>query len=143
MNKALFSGRLTRDPELRRTHDGTAVATCSIAIDDGYKDNKKTFFPTLVVWRHQAEYLAKYAHKGDMIEAVARYTERKWTDRDNNKRMSVEFVCEDVKILTSKHHDQHSDTGHSDYAAQDYAGAFPAPGEYHDITDEEGGTLPF
>lgn len=102
MNKAIFSGRLTRDPELRRTNNGTAVCTASIAVDDGWGDRKNTYYPTIVLWRQSAEYLAQYAGKGDLIEVSARYTERSWEDRNGNKRASVEFVADEVHILSKK-----------------------------------------
>ena len=64
MNRAIFTGRLTKDPELRYTNDGRAVCTINIAVDDGWGEKKQTYFPAIVLWRHNAEYIGKFAHKG-------------------------------------------------------------------------------
>lgn len=138
MNKSIFTGRLTRDPELRYTPDGVAVLTIDIAVEDGYKDKKRTGYPTLVLWRQSAEYIAKYTRKGDMIEAVTRYTERKWEDREGKKRKSVEFVVDEVKILQSDHRAQ--DASYQDATS---GHAFPAPPDYAELNDEDAGELPF
>ena len=143
MNRCTFTGRLARDPELRRTPDGTAVMSTAIAIDDGYKDKKRTFYPTIVLWRHNAEFIANYAQKGDLIEVDAKLSERKWTDRDGNKRTSTEFVVEDVKILAKKRDgsDQAADQGgYPEYGDNDYSG-----GGFQEIPEEgeNEGRLPF
>ena len=102
MNRAIFTGRITKDPELRYTPGGRAVCTINIAVDDGWGEKKQTYYPTIVLWRNNAEYIGKYAHKGDLIETVARYTERKWEDREDRKRTSVEFVADEVHILSAR-----------------------------------------
>ena len=102
MNRAIFTGRLTKDPELRYTNDGRAVCTINIAVDDGWGEKKQTYFPDIVLWRHNAEYIGKFAHKGDLIETISRYTERKWEDREGRKRTSVEFVADEVHILSAR-----------------------------------------
>lgn len=138
MNKSLFTGRITRDPELRHTTDGAAVCTIDIAVDDGYKEKKRTFYPTIVLWRNNAEYIGKYAHKGDLIEVSARYTERKWEDKEGRKRTSVEFVADDVKILSSKHHD------HGEDVAQQATSQGFSAGDFRELDDDElSGDLPF
>ena len=146
MNKCMFTGRMTRDPELRRTNSGTSVCEAAIAVDDGWGENKKTFFPTIILWRHNAEYIAKYGHKGDLIEVSARFTERKWTDRDGHNRISVEFVADEVHILSAAKRGGGVDTPAGRYAPQESAqgawGGF-APEDYTDIRDPEEGELPF
>ena len=132
MNKTIFTGRLTKDPELRRTQDGTAVLTADIAVDDGWGDKKKTYFPTLVFWRHNAEYVAKYAHKGDLLEVSAKYTERKWKDDHGQTRVSKEFQVDEVKNLTGRQADNQSHTASQGFAPSDFA-----------ESDEEHGELPF
>lgn len=141
MNSCIFTGRLARDPDLRRTPDGTAVMTTALAVDDGYKDKKRTTYPTIVLWRQNAEFIAKYAQKGDLIEVETRYSERKWVDRDGNKRTSAEFVADDVKILAKKRDssDQAADQGgYPEYGDNDYSG-----GGFEEIPDENEGRLPF
>ena len=156
MNKAIFSGRLTRDPELRRTNNGTAVCTASIAVDDGWGDRKNTYYPTVVLWRQSAEYLAQYAGKGDLIEVSARYTERSWEDRNGNKRTAVEFVADEVHILAKKGSGSGSDGATAGQAPSfwqgkgyQYPGAGEAiqgakDGEFEELGDDpEDGELPF
>lgn len=145
MNRCIFSGRLARDPELRHTPDGTAVMSTALAIDDGYKEKKRTFYPTIVLWRHNAEFVAKYAQKGDLLEVETKLSERKWEDRDGNKRTSTEFVVEDVKILAKKRTssdqtaDQAADQGnYPGYSGNEYNG-----GDWQEIPDEDEGDLPF
>ena len=136
MNKALFTGRLTRDPELKHTTAGTAVLSASIAVDDGWGEKKRTFFPDLVFWRHNAEYIAKYARKGDLLEVSARYAERKYQTRSGENRTAKEFEVDDVKILSSRHSDGQG-------AAQSAHERAFAPEDYTDITDTDVGDLPF
>ena len=156
MNKAIFSGRLTRDPELRRTNNGTAVCTASIAVDDGWGDRKNTYYPTVVLWRQSAEYLVQYAGKGDLIEVSARYTERSWEDRNGNKRTSVEFVADEVHILSKKGAgsgqggatgSQASSCGQGagyQYPGGSQAAQGPSDDQFEDLGDDPGdGELPF
>lgn len=132
MNKTIFTGRLTKEPELRRTGEGTAVLSASIAVDDGWGDKKRTAFPDLVLWSYNAEYIAKYAHKGDLVEVAAKYRERKYTDRDGQNRTAKEFEVDEVHILSSRSKD-----------AQAAPQGFPA-GDFAEVTDAEGDDrLPF
>lgn len=93
----IMEGRLTADPELRQTKNGTAVCTISIAHDKGYGEKKRTVFPTLVFWRHHAEYLCKYARKGTTIFVTAEYDEKKYQKNGESRKVS-EFNVQDVRI---------------------------------------------
>ena len=64
INKVILMGRLTRDPEMRHTNSGTPVTTFSIAIDNGYGDNKRTDFVNCLAWNKTAEFVTKYFTKG-------------------------------------------------------------------------------
>lgn len=147
MNKSFFTGRLTRDPELKHTQSGTAVLSASIAVDDGWGEHKKTFFPDLVFWRNNAEYLSRFARKGDLIEVVARYSERKYRDREGQERTAREFQAEDVKILSSRRSDgQEAAQGSCGAAGThgDYGTNAAAQGGYGtQMDDEDEGELPF
>lgn len=136
MNKVIFSGRLTRTPELKHTTDGTPVLTASIAVDDGWGEKKRSYFPDCVFWRHHAEYVAKYAEKGDLLEVSCKYMERKYTARDGSSRTAKEFEVDEVKILQSRR----SAAQVPQQSAQ-YPFGF-GEGEYTDITGEPG-ELPF
>lgn len=94
-------GRLTADIELRRTNSGKAVASYSLAVKRP-RVADTTDFIELVTWEQGAEYLAKYAHKGDIVGAVGTLQPREWTDKDGNKRKAWEVVTTSVELLSSK-----------------------------------------
>ena len=101
MNSCNFVGRLCAEPELRRTQDGTAVCTFSLAVKRPMvKDT--TDFIDFVSWRQSAEYLAQYGHKGDVVAATGTLQPRSWTDKDGNKRKTFEVVTTGVELLSSK-----------------------------------------
>ena len=101
MNTCAFIGRLTADIELRRTNSGKAVASYSLAVKRP-RVADTTDFIELVTWEQGAEYLAKYAHKGDIVGAVGTLQPREWTDKDGNKRKAWEVVTTSVELLSSK-----------------------------------------
>lgn len=101
MNSCNFVGRLTADPELRRTPEGTAVCSYSLAVKRPMvKDT--TDFIDFVSWRQSAEYLAQYAHKGDIVAATGTLQPRAWTDKDGNKRKAFEVVTTGVELVSAK-----------------------------------------
>ena len=92
LNKIFIMGRLTRDPELRRTQNGTAVAGFALAVDRDYKNadgTKETDFIEVVAWRSSAEFVSKYFAKGRMAVVEGRLQIRDWQDKDGNKRTSL------------------------------------------------------
>ena len=99
-------GRLTRDPELRRTGSGIAVTSFTLAVDRDYADKqtkeKETDFIDVTAWRQTGEYAAKYFTKGRMAVVSGRLQIRKWTDKDGNKRYTAEVVAENVYFGDSK-----------------------------------------
>ena len=105
LNKIFIMGRLTRDPELRRTQSGTAVTSFSLAVDRDFKSQsgeKETDFIDVVAWRSTAEFVAKYFAKGRMAVVEGRLQMRDWTDRDGNKRRSAEVIADNVYFGDSK-----------------------------------------
>lgn len=105
LNNCTFMGRLTRDPELRRTQNSTAVVSFTIAVDRDFKPEngeRETDFIDIVAWRHTAEFVSKYFGKGSMIVVHGRLQIRDWTDKDGNKRRSAEIVADDVYFGESK-----------------------------------------
>ncbi len=104
LNHITIMGRLTRDPELRRTGSGTAVASFTVAVDrDFTQDGKKeTDFIECVAWRSTADFVQKYFNKGDMIVVSGRLQIRSWTDRDGHKRRTAEVVADNVYFGESK-----------------------------------------
>lgn len=105
LNHCTFQGRMTRNPELRRTQSGKAVTSFTLAVDDDYKaadGEKTTAFVDCVAWGTLAETVAKYFAKGQMAIAVGRLTFRDWTDRDGQKRRSTEIVASNVYFCEKK-----------------------------------------
>ena len=147
LNKIFIMGRLTRDPELRRTQSGTAVTSFSLAVDRDYKSQsgeKETDFIDVVAWRSTAEFVAKYFTKGRMAVVEGRLQIREWKDKDGNNRRSAEVVADNIYFGDSKR-----DGAGSDYAAPAYGapmGGYSAPmggsSAFAEI-DEEDGDLPF
>ena len=116
LNKIIIQGRLTRDPELRRTGTGTPVTSFTLAVDRDFGE-KETDFIECVAWKNTAEFVDKYFSKGRMAVVVGRLQIRSWNDKDGNKRKTAEVVAEGVYFGDSK-----NDSAQSDPApAEDYA----------------------
>ncbi len=105
LNRIIIMGRLTRDPELRRTQNSTAVASFTLAVDRDFKgeDGKRaTDFIDIVAWRAVAEFVAKYFIKGRMAIVEGRLQLRDWKDKDGNARRSAEVIADNVYFGDSK-----------------------------------------
>ena len=105
LNHIVLMGRLTRDPELRHTGTGTAVASFALAVDRDFKgQNGETSvdFIDVVAWRNTAEFVSKYFTKGRMAVVSGRLQIRNWTDKEGNKRRSAEVVADNVYFGDSK-----------------------------------------
>lgn len=105
LNHIVLMGRLTRDPEQRRTSNGTAVTSFSIAVErDGKGQNgqKETDFIDIVTWQNTAEYVSKYFSKGRMAVVSGRLQMRQWTDKNGNKRIAAEVVADSVYFGDSR-----------------------------------------
>ena len=132
LNHIVVMGRLTRDPELRRTGCGIAVTSFTVAVDRdfGPKDggDRETDFIDCVAWRSTGEFVSKYFAKGSMAVVSGRLQIRGWTDKDGNKRRSAEIVADNVYFGESKRggDQQHAASYSSAPAAQSY-GSAPAP----------------
>ena len=136
LNKIFLMGRLTRDPELRRTNSGTAVTTFSLAVDRDFKGQngeKETDFIDVVAWRSTAEFVSKYFTKGRMAVVEGRLQIRDWTDKDGGKRRSAEVIADNVYFGDSKRD--------GDAAQPQAAPAYPAAGEFAEIESDD--RLPF
>ena len=124
LNHITIMGRLTRDPELRRTGNGTAVASFTIACDRDMApqgQDKETDFIDCVAWRQTGEFVSKYFTKGRMIVVDGRLQIRKYTDKDGNKRTAAEVVADHCYFGDSK-----SDGNQGGYTAP--AGGYGYPG---------------
>ena len=105
LNHIVLMGRLTRDPELRRTGSGIAVASFTLAVDRDFAAQgaeKETDFVDIVAWRNTAEFVSRYFAKGRMAVVSGRLQIRNWTDKEGNKRRSAEVVADNVYFGDSK-----------------------------------------
>lgn len=105
LNKIILAGRMTKDPELRRTPAGVAVTSFTLAVDRDFKDQngeKATDFIDVVVWRNTAEFVSKYFSKGRVAIVDGRLQIRDWTDKDGGKRRNAEVLAENVYFGDSK-----------------------------------------
>lgn len=141
LNKIFIMGRLTRDPELRRTQNGTAVAGFALAVDRDFKNadgTKETDFIEVVAWRSSAEFVSKYFAKGRMAVVEGRLQILDWQDKDGNKRRNAEVVADNVYFGDSK---KEGDSSGGYKAAGKAVDVEPGEGEFAEIEDEE--DLPF
>ena len=147
LNHITIMGRLTRDPEIRRTGSGTAVASFTLAVDRDFsgKDGgeKETDFIDCTAWRNTAEFVSKYFTKGRMAAVSGRLQIRNWTDKEGNKRRSAEVVAENVYFADSKK--EESSGGNYGGTNGGYnAPAYPAaPAQDYAQIEDDDGQLPF
>ena len=133
LNHITIMGRLTRDPELRRTGSGIAVASFTLAVDRDFSpkdgDERETDFIDCVAWRQTGEFVSKYFTKGRMAVVSGRLQIRNWNDKDGNKRRSAEVVADNVYFGDSKRDDQggSSSYGGNAYGGNSYGGGYGAP----------------
>ena len=146
LNHITLMGRLVRDPELRRTGSGVAVASFRIAVDRDYspKDGgeRKADFIDCVAWRQTGEFISKYFAKGRMIVVDGRLEMRDWTDKEGNKRISAEVIVDNAYFGDSK---RDGDSGNS-YSAPAFGGGYSAPAAPASdfaMLDDDDAQLPF
>ena len=149
LNHITIMGRLTRDPELRRTGSGVAVASFTVAVDRdfGGRDGgeKETDFIDCVAWRQTGEFVSKYFTKGRMAVVSGRLQIRSWTDKDGNKRRTAEVVADNVYFGDSKR-DGDSAGSYSAPAAGSFGGysaPASAPASDFAMLEDDDAQLPF
>ncbi len=150
LNHISIMGRLTRDPELRRTASGTAVASFTVAVERDLKPKegeRETDFIDCVAWRGTGEFVSKYFAKGQMIVVSGRLQIRSWTDNDGNKRRTAEVVADSCYFGESKKAESNEPTQGGGYNPPNeyapYGGGFPAPGSDFAVLDDDDSQLPF
>ena len=149
LNHITIMGRLTRDPELRRTGSGVAVASFTVAVDRDFGKNengeKETDFIDCVAWRQTGEFVSKYFTKGRMAVVSGRLQIRSWTDKDGNKRRTAEVVADNVYFGDSKR-DGDSAGSYSAPAAGSFGGysaPASAPASDFAMLEDDDAQLPF
>lgn len=135
LNKVVIMGRLTKNPELRRTGSGTAVTSFSLACDRDFKSksgDKDTDFIEVVAWKNTAEFVSKYFSKGRIAVVEGRLQIRDWTDKSGNKRVTSEIVADNVYFADSKRDSESAYNAQEDEKKPDFA----------EISEDDG-ELPF
>ena len=128
LNRITIMGRLTRDPELKKTQAGLSVTSFTLAVDRDFKGEdgqKEVDFIDVVAWRQTAEFVCKYLTKGRMAVADGRLQLRDWTDRDGNKRRSAEVVASSVYFADSKRDQGDATQGRGGYRDEPVRGFEP------------------
>ena len=147
LNHITIMGRLTRDPELRRTGSGIAVASFSLAVDRDYSPRdggeRETDFIDCVAWRQTGEFVSKYFTKGRMAVVSGRLQIRSWTDKEGNKRRTAEVVADNVYFGDSRRDGDNG--GYTAPAAPSFGGysAPSAPASDFAMLDDDDAQLPF
>ena len=158
LNHITIMGRLTRDPELRRTGSGIAVASFTVAVDRDFASResgeRETDFIDCVAWRQTGEFVSKYFTKGRMAVVSGRLQIRSWTDKDGNKRRTAEVVADNVYFGESRRNSESgSSYGGNTYGGNSYGSApaptygYPAPAQNpasdFAMLDDDDAQLPF
>ena len=147
LNRIILMGRLTRDPELRHTQTGTAVASFSLAVDRDFRNRdsgeKGVDFIDVVAWRNTAEFVSKYFTKGRMAVVEGRLQIRDWTDREGGKRGSAEVVADNIYFGDSKRDGETGGASFSRPAAPADYGMPPVGGDQFAELADDDGELPF
>ncbi len=108
VNKAILIGNLGRDPEIRYTQSGMAVANFTLATNESWSDKEsgerreRTEWHRIVVFGKMGETCGKYLSKGRQVYVEGRIQTREWEDRDGNKRYTTEIVASDVRFLGNR-----------------------------------------
>lgn len=143
MNNINITGNLTKDIELKSTQSGISVCSFNVAVKRPHTKDTTDFIP-VTAWRQNAEYLGRYAHKGNRVGISGSLTARNYEDRDGNKRTAYEILADSVELLESRSSTQ---TTTSQYARQKPAASKPRTefeqemeDDLIEITDEN---LPF
>lgn len=105
INRTVLTGRLTRDPELKYTQQGTAVLSFTLAVDRQFKNNnneREADFLNCVIWRKSAENFAKFTHKGSLIGVDGRLTTRNYDNKQGQKVYVTEVTVDNFALLDSK-----------------------------------------
>ena len=149
LNHITIMGRLTRDPELRRTGSNIAVASFTVAVDRDFSGRdggeRETDFIDCVAWRNSGEFVSKYFTKGSMIVVSGRLQIRGWTDKDGNKRRTAEVVADNVYFGESRRSEGTPSAGSYTAPAGNFGGyaAPAAPASDFAAFEEDDAQLPF
>lgn len=140
MNKVLLMGRLTKDPEVKKTQSNLSVCSFSIAVDRRFKDsngNKQADFINCVAWRTAADVIGNYFHKGSRILVTGSLQSRSYDDQAGNKRTVIEVLIEEVEFVDPKQTQGQAQT------QEEVRPIPPMPEAIEAQADEDSTNLPF
>lgn len=147
LNHIVLMGRLTRDPELRRTGSGVSVASFSLAVDRDFGKNeageKETDFIDIVAWRSTADFVSRYFAKGRMAVVSGRLQIRSWTDKDGNKHRNAEVIADNVYFGDSKRDGGTTPAGSYGETAYSASAASEVPASDFAMLEDDDSELPF
>lgn len=114
VNNVVLIGRLTRDPELRKTQSGESVVSFNLAVNRKYNKDE-TDFVNCVAWKHSADFMAKYLDKGSLISVEGRIQTRNYEDKTGNRVYVTEVVANSVQSLESRKEREEANTYDNGY----------------------------
>ena len=148
LNKVILMGRLTHDPELRKTASDKSVTSFSLAVDRNYakdKEKRETDFLDCVAWRNTAEFICRNFAKGSLIAVVGRLEVRPWEDKQGQKRRSTEIIVDDVYFTGDRRENADATQGATDSGPSfptDSGNAPSFPESLDDVMNLDGLELP-
>lgn len=148
LNQIVIMGRLTRDPELRRTGSGIAVASFCVAVERDWNNTetgeKDVDFIECVAWRQTGEFVSRYFSKGSMIVVSGRLQIRNWVDKEGNKRKTAEIVADNVYFGESKADREARDANEMSKQVANYGfGSYKPLASEFEMLDDDDAQLPF
>ena len=141
LNEVILMGRLTRDPDVRMTQNGTTAANFALACERDYApqgQDRETDFFDIVAFRNTADFVGQYFAKGQLVAVKGRLQQRDWTDKQGNKRRTTEILA-DRCYFAEKRQDRDA----SDAGFQQMSDSTPVPFAEPDMQMELGDELPF
>lgn len=144
LNRVTIAGRLSKDLELRYTQSGVPVSSFTLAVDGDFKDKqtgeRPVYWVDCIAWRQTAEFMSRYLHeRGRVVIIDGHLQTRAWTDKDGNKRKSVEVVADHIYFGDSKREDS-SNTSQAYNHPSGY-GTTTSEGQFSEMDDSE--DMPF
>lgn len=149
VNKVILIGRLGRDPEVRYTSGGSAVANFSLATDESFKSKngeqqQHTEWHNIVAWNKLAEICGEYLTKGKQVYIEGSIRSRQWEDKSGNKRTNYEIIANTMQMLGSRADSERAASGSgrptASHAPEDRSDSGPEPSPEGEITDDD---IPF
>ena len=141
INKVVLIGRLTAQPELKKTANGVSICSFSIAVQRNYKSADGSYgtdFINVVTWRNTAEFVCKFFMNGQLIGIVGSLQSRNYEDKNGNKRTAIEVIADEAQFVESKRESANTAAEPQTFTAPPVAGGNEV--EFEEVEDDD---LPF